>query len=486
MARRRAALRGSYTEVMVRERISTWSLRFRLLLIALCALFASLLFGGVVMYWAASVQEDQMLDARLELLGATVLSFVEEELGVLDKADPAPTLALKTRPTAALLYRYQVWSLGGALLLRSHEAPADRPLMPLTRLGFDRVQIDGEEYRTFSLPTRNKAYVIQVAENTGERWTQTALVTFYYVGFLLVPLGLVFMASWLMMRRSLRSIDAMAGQLRHRNPLDLTPVEVADPPRELLPILRAVDTLFARVGHALSVERRFTSVAAHEMRTPLAGLRAHAQLASSATSSEDLQDSLKSLMQGADRAAHLLDQLLDLARIETLAEDASERHESIDLSDVYQDLMRELGPRAAARGLSFGARFPAPTLSGHRFALSLLLRNLVANAIHYTPSGGRIEVSTAPHDGGVQLCVDDSGPGIPAHERERAFERFNRLGQTQVQGVGLGLSIVLSVVHLHGAQLRLLDSPLGGLRVQVLFACGPAPTSVSPAAADSP
>jgi signal transduction histidine kinase len=468
------------------ERISTWSLRLRLLLIAICALFASLLFGGVAMYWAASIQEDQMLDARLELLGATVLSFVEEELGVLDKSAPAPTLGLKTRPTAALLYRYQVWSRDGALLLRSHEAPADRPLMPLARLGFYLVQIDGEEYRTFSLPTRDKAYVIQVAENTGERWTQTALVTFYYVGFLLVPLGLVFMASWLMMRRSLRSIDAMAGQLRHRNPLDLKPVEVADPPRELLPILRAVDTLFARVGHALSVERRFTSVAAHEMRTPLAGLRAHAQLASSATSSEDLQDSLRSLMQGADRAAHLLDQLLDLARIESLAEDASERHEAIDLSDIYQDLMRDLGPRGAARGLSFGARFLVPSLVGHRFAVSLLLRNLLSNAMHYTPPGGRIEVSSTQQDDGVCVCVDDSGPGIPAHERERAFERFNRLGQTKVQGVGLGLSIVLSVVDLHGAQIRLLDSPLGGLRALVRFAPVPSPARPSAVVKDTP
>ncbi|MEQ1807288.1 MAG: sensor histidine kinase N-terminal domain-containing protein, partial [Burkholderiaceae bacterium] len=264
------------------DRTSTWSLRARLSLIATLALFASLLFGGLAMYWAASIEEDQIHDARLEHLGATVLAFIEEELEGLDSAAPRP--ALKTRPTAALLYRYQVWSKSGGLLLRSYEAPADRPMLDLSLRGFHTVHIDGEEYRTFAAPTRNKEYVIQVAENVSERWAQTALITFYYVGFLLVPLGLVSVATWLMLRRSLHSIDTMADQLRHHNPLDLTPVQVEGPPRELLPILRAVDTLFARVGHALSVERRFTSVAAHEMRTPLSGLRAHAQLATMAES----------------------------------------------------------------------------------------------------------------------------------------------------------------------------------------------------------
>ena len=465
------------------ERISTWSLRGRLLFIAIFALIASLLFGGLAMYWAASIEENQMLDAQLEHLGATVLSFVEEELSAHDAADPSRHLELKTRPTAALLYRYQVWSRTGALLLRSHEAPADLPLMPLTRFGFDTLQIKGEEYRTFSLPTRNKEYVIQVAENIGERWAQTALITFYYVGFLLIPFGLVFGVTWWMLRGALRSIDVLADQLRHRNPLDLTRVQVEQPPREILPILKAVDTLFARVGHALSVERRFTSVAAHEMRTPLAGLRAHAQLATCADTPEELQDSLKSVMQGVDRASHLLDQLLDLARIEGLADDGAVPLEPVALGEVYLELMRELGPRAAKKNISLVTHFAAEHLNGHAFAVSLLLRNLVVNAMHYTPENGRVEVGSARNGDVLELWVDDSGRGIPAAERERAFERFNRLGQTKIEGVGLGLSIVLSVVELHHAAIRLLDSPLGGLRAQVSFPSGrPLAAEAQPAA----
>lgn len=452
------------------ERVSTWSLRARLSLIAALALLASLLFGGVAMYWAASIEEDQIHDARLEHLGATVLAFIEEQLEGLDTPDAAARPTLKTRPTAALLFRYQVWSKDGALLLRSYEAPADRPIMDLSLRGFHTVQLEGEEYRGFAVPTRNKAYVVQVAENVGERWAQTALITFYYVGFLLVPLGLVAGASWLMLRRSLSSIDTMADQLRHRNPLDLTPVKVADPPRELLPILRSVDTLFARIGHALSVERRFTSVAAHEMRTPLGGLRAHAQLATMAESPQELRDALKSLMVGADRAAYLIDQLLDLARIEALADDSGVPLEAVGLEGIWQSLMYELAPRAARRQIELDVHFTAAHVNGHGFALSLLLRNLVANAIAYTPQGGRVEVTAVPQDGAVVLRVDDSGPGIAPQQREHAFERFNRLGQTKIDGVGLGLSIVLSVVALHRAKVQLQESPLGGLRVQVVVA----------------
>jgi signal transduction histidine kinase len=452
------------------DRVSAWSLRRRLALIASFALVSSIAFGGVAMYWAAGIEDDQMLDARLEQLGATVLSFVENELSSTAFVDPDKLPHLKTRPSAALLYRYQVWSRQGSLLLRSHETTADAPLMPLSSLGFATRSIQGEEYRVFALPSKNRELIVQVAENIAERSSQVGLSTAYYAGFLLIPFAVVSGASWLMLRRSLRAVETMADQLHHRNPLDLTPLRVDDPPLELLPILKSIDTLFDRVGDALSTERRFTSVAAHEMRTPLAGLRAQSQLASSARNDAERQDALDSLRTGVDRTSRLLDQLLDLARVEALPADGNRGIEGVDITSVYQDVMVELGPAAATKQISVGALFESGTLQGHRFGLSVLLRNLLANAIAYSPAGGRVEVHCAPQGGLIALTVDDSGPGIRAADRERAFERFTRLGQTRTQGVGLGLSIVLSAVQLHHARIELLDSPLGGLRVQVLFA----------------
>ena len=196
---------------------SVWSLRRRLLWIASAALLASLLFGGLAMYTAARIEGDQMMDAALEHLGASVLMVVEEEIEeeLAEVAVGKHTLPLKmtTRPSAALLYRFQVWTRHGTLLMRSYESPSDRPLMPLQRLGFDTVHIGGEEYRSFALPTKDREYVIQIAENVDERWTQTAKLTAYYVGFLVVPLAAVFGATLLWLRKSLHAVDSLADQL---------------------------------------------------------------------------------------------------------------------------------------------------------------------------------------------------------------------------------------------------------------------------------
>jgi signal transduction histidine kinase len=455
------------------ERVSAWSLRARMLWIALAALLASLASGGLAMYWAASFEEDQAMDARLEHLGATVLAFVEEEIEeeideIARGLHPMP-LNLKTRPSVSLLYRFQVWTRHGSLLIRNHEAPENRPLMPLDRLGYFDVRIAGERHRAFALPTSNGEFVVQVAENVEERWTQTATITLYYTAFLALPLALVFGLTWLWLHRSLHSINVLASQLGERHPQDMTPVQVPSPPRELLPILHSIDGLFARISHALSVERSFTSLAAHEIRTPLAGLRAHAQLATRARTPEEAKQALDSLLRGTDRVSHLVDQLLDLARVDSMPKDAESMFEPILVSDIYQEVMHDLGPRGERKLITLSARLPAVSIVGHRFAVHVLLRNLVANALAYTPEGGRVEVSARRDGNAVEICVDDSGPGIPPADRERALQRFNRLGRNQVDGSGLGLAIVLSVTELHRAPLVLTDSPLGGLRVSIRF-----------------
>lgn len=453
-------------------RTSNWSLRVRLLSAATLAVIAAMIFGGVAMYWAASIEEDQMLDSRLEHLGATILSFVEEELEEelreVSTGHHALPLHMKTRASATLLYRFQVWTRHGTLLMRSHEASAATPLMPLANLGYDTVTIEGDSHRTFALPTRNGELIVQVAENNEERAAQTGKIAAYYMGFLLLPFGLVLGATVLTFRRSLRSLESLADQLRNRTSQDLRQLVVDKPPKELIPILKAVDTFFERMGNALSVERRFTSVAAHEMRTPLSGLRAHAQLAATADNPLELGHALDAVMVGVDRATYLLEQLLDLARAEGL-----EQHEgldaAVDVAATYESVMADLGPQVSTHRLTFLNAFQVRTLYCSEFGLHLLLSNLLGNAALYTPDGGRIEVLTSNSESGPVLTVDDSGPGIPAAYRQRAFERFDRLGKTHAGGVGLGLSIVRSIVQAHRASIELLESPLGGLRVQIVF-----------------
>jgi two-component system OmpR family sensor kinase/two-component system sensor histidine kinase QseC len=233
------------------------------------------------------------------------------------------------------------------------------------------------------------------------------------------------------------------------------------------PVLTALETMFQRVRNAISVERRFTSVAAHEMRTPLAGLRAQAQLACRATDPAESQDALNSVIVGVDRAAHLLNQLLDIAKIESLSKDNSLEFREVSFGDIYAQLFDDFERGAAAKQISLTRSFAADRVWAQPLGILLVMRNLVANAILYSPAGGKVHVSSRAEDSCVVLCVDDMGAGIPEHERERAFERFNRLGATSSDGVGLGLSIVLMVVEWHGAKIALLDSPWGGLRAQV-------------------
>ena len=451
------------------DRLLTWSLQRRVGFISAVAMCTALMFGGLGMYWATSIDDSHRLDARLQELAGTILLLIDGELTETDLSAEAMQLHLQIGARVNPLYSYQVWTRDGAQLLRSHEASATQPLMPLTELGFDTQNVRGEDARTFAMTGRNGAVVIQVAEPLRERALHIGTVVGYYVLSLLLPFAVVSLVIHLLLRRSFRALDTLAASLRHRNLLDVAPVHVDGPPREVMPIVRSVNALLARAARAISVEQRFTSVAAHELRTPLAGIRAQAQLACSAQSDDERQEALLSVIGGVDRAARVFDQLLDLTRIESMSSDVVANFQSIDLSVVYHQVMLELGDKAQGKRIELNLHFIDAKVQGLDFALYLLLRNLLANAILYSPPGGRVQVAVQPEGDTVALTVDDSGPGIPAAARELAFERFNRLDQGRAEGVGLGLSIVAQAVELHYATIQLLNSALGGLRVQVLF-----------------
>ena len=429
----------------------------------------AVLFGGGAMYWAAEIRDRDTLDARLEHLSTALRLFIEHEIeeGEMPRAeDMGP---LKAQPTASSLYRFQAWTRHGYLILHSHDASATVPIVDLTQAGYGSITIDDEEYRVLSTVTNEGEVIIQVAECVDERETRLGMITINYVAFLLPPFGLALGASGLMLRRSFRPVHALAEDLRNRSPLDATRPRVTEPPQELQPVLKSLDSLLDRFGHALAAERRFTAVAAHELRTPLAGIRAQAQLASTSTDSGESAEALAAVMSGVDRAARVLDQLLDLARVDAVSKEVASISRLVDLSATFQELMHDLEPMARARRIVLSASFVAGHIYGLKFPIYTLLRNLINNAIQYSPEGGRVEVATAWHGAEVMLTVDDTGPGIPAAARERAFDRFDRLGNSGADGAGLGLSIVAQVVELHQAKIQLLDSPLGGLRVQVLF-----------------
>ncbi|MBX9611502.1 MAG: hypothetical protein K2X51_07750 [Burkholderiales bacterium] len=451
------------------ELASLWSLQTRVRMISAVAMCTGLVFGGIGMYRAAAVEDDQITDERVERLAVKILASVQEDLARHSAAGVSPDLLPRVERQESGLHKYQVWLHNGSHLFRSHNASELHPLMPIGSTGYDQIKIDGQDYCAFAAATPDGEIVVQVAEQTPERLVQIGLLSAKYFAFILLPLGLIFVVTQWLLKRTFHSLDHLAADLRSRGPRDVTTMAIKDPPREILPIVRSLDSLFRRIGFAMSLEHRFTSVAAHELRTPLAGIRAQAQLACKASSPHELQESLASVMVGVDRASRVIEQLIDLHRIEGTGNDINWGNLPIDLAHVYEQIMDELGPKARAKNIALNVRLEATQIHGIDFAIYMLLRNLIANAIQYCPEGGRVDVRTQHQGDDVALTVDDSGPGIPVTARERAFEKFNRLGRSDSEGVGLGLSIVAQVAEMHRAKVELLGSPLGGLRAQVLF-----------------
>jgi two-component system sensor histidine kinase QseC len=266
----------------------------------------------------------------------------------------------------------------------------------------------------------------------------------------------------------MRPLDEVAGVVSARDPGNLASLAVPQAPREVAPVLDALNRLFARIESSIAGEKRFTADAAHELRTPVAAIRAQAQVARGAVTDDERTRALDNVIAGCDRAAHLVDQLLMLARVdqstETASAECSLRTAAVDaLSDVAaysiaKDVTLELAPGEDEH------------VAGHGALLRVMLRNLVDNAVRYSPAGTRVIVAVERKGAQAAVTVADEGPGIPAEERERVFERFYRGLGSGVEGTGLGLSIVKRIADIHGASVALSQPSGKGLAVTIGFA----------------
>ena len=263
----------------------------------------------------------------------------------------------------------------------------------------------------------------------------------------------------------LAPLAQMASFIKSRDADNLAPLLLAPLPQELEPIVAALNRLLQQVAQLLAREQRFLADAAHELRTPLAVLRIHAQNAQQAPDPEDRAKALQQLEHGVERATRVVTQLLTLARLEPAAVQLAMA--PLDLAALAREELAELTPLALdhQQELEFEAEGSDFQLLADGPSLGTLLQNLLGNALQYTPAGGRIRVLLQGQPEALLLRVQDSGPGVPAELREKLFERFFRQGMGQ--GAGLGLSIVRRVVELHSGEIELLDSPLGGLDVLV-------------------
>lgn len=265
------------------------------------------------------------------------------------------------------------------------------------------------------------------------------------------------------------AIEALIVKLGQHDLRNASPVCLENPPAAIIPLLNAVNDLLQRCANTLASEQQFAAFAAHQIKTPLTGIRAQAQMAKRAKTGHDLQESLQMVMAGVDQATRVLDQLQDMTRMEGLLAEQKAKMGPVNLQSVYLQVLPELRSLMYGRDLHLIDATQSHWLEGEHFGIYLILRNLITNAILYTPEHGVVEVSTSIQQGQLVLCVDDSGSGIAEADRQRVFERYCRLNRFGNEGVGLGLYIVKQAVSLHHGSITLMTSPHGGLRAQVTF-----------------
>ncbi|MCD6673920.1 MAG: ATP-binding protein [Burkholderiaceae bacterium] len=359
----------------------------------------------------------------------------------------------------------QIWSADGSKIYLSHTRSRAR-LPERATLGFSDVVTGGERWRVYSTLARGR--VIQVGQPFEVRERIAAAAALRSLTPLLFFAPLVALAIWWLVGKSLVPVEQIATELRRRDANRLDPVPEADIPIEVEPMVSSLNGLLGRLRASFAAQRAFVADAAHELRTPIAALKLQAGLMARARDDRARAEALCELNAGIDRSAHLVDQLLTLARSEPQARAAPE--ERIDLARVARAVVAEMTPLAVARGSKI--EFDAPdalALHGDANALHSLLRNLVDNALRHTPAGSRVAVRIDIEDGHACVSVDDDGPGIAVEERERVFDRFYGRTAGGDGGSGLGLAIAKAVIDRHAGRIELDRSPLGGLRVLVLL-----------------
>lgn len=366
------------------------------------------------------------------------------------------------------LIQFQIWDTKNNLMLSSSTAPKQ----PLSngKPGFSTKWIDGQLWHVFTVFDKDTGARVDVAERSDFREELEGRVTQDSIFIMLVTYPFLGLLIWLIVGRGLDSIKQVTREIRQRAPSYLEPVDLEAVPMEIKPLIDELNKLFKRLREAFEREKRFAADAAHELRTPLAALRAQTQVALKATNEDEMRDALDKVLLGVDRSSHVVHQLLTLSRMVPQA--TIKQFEPVNVVMQAKEVIADLAPIALEKNteIELIASDPTIRIMGYPTAISILIRNLVDNAIRYTPNGSIVKVSIYPEGDYLFLKVSDNGPGIPEELHNRVFERFFRVLGNKTTGSGLGLGIVQQIAEIHEAQIHLSSGETGkGLEVTVLF-----------------
>jgi two-component system sensor histidine kinase QseC len=367
-----------------------------------------------------------------------------------------------------LTLRYQLWRNDGQLIFQS----VNSPTTPITEaLGFSQhTDTSGKVWRDYSIWDASHQLRAIVSEGNDDRMQLVRSIAIRSVNPILLGMPIFILLIWLSVRSGMGPLTDLGRAIARRDASSLILIDSSKSPRELQPIVLALNSLIERMKQALEYERRFNANAAHELNTPLAAIKAHQYIALHASNESERRHALEMAQAGTVRSIRLVDQMLAMARIDHRQSQADQS--SVNLCDLAQDVCAELSPLALRRHqtLEFVHANAPMLMTGNPDLLHRLVANLVDNAIRYTSEGGhiRVEVACTPTD--LRLTVQDDGPGIPAEHLDRIFDRYYRLADQSVHGTGLGLAICRTIADIHQAKISLTQGTDGrGLVVVISF-----------------
>ena len=445
------------------------SIRGRLTVILIGMTCLVWLFAVIWIHVSTQSRLEKVLDARLMEAARMVNSLLTERRVEVSPDGDGGQLSLKPLddfPIYESQLFCQIWALNGKLVGRSESAPGER----LTNVanGFSDTIVAGERWRVFAIENTQLGVRVMVGDSVSVRkhLVQNVVTGVVLPALLLLPILAILI--WLCVRRGLNPLSSLARTLSKRDARDLRPLPEDNLRSEIAPAVSALNDLFHRVEEARERERNFAIFAAHELKTPLAGLKTQAQIAEGAKDDAMRANAVRQIAAGVDRTSRLVNQLLDLAALET--GDELEPPAPEPACQLLVSISTDMRMLAAHRGVKIELPNNLPLVSmqyPHLFTLAM--RNLIENAVNHSPEGGTVRCNLEKADDRLIFTVEDDGPGIPPQEMAYVTERFYRGSNRSENGSGLGLAIVQMAASRMNGTIELHNRSEGGLRASLII-----------------
>jgi len=433
---------------------SAGSIKRRLLLTLIGLISLTWLTLFFLVHRDASHELEEIYDASLAQNARILFGLLQREISE-GEVELVRHIELDDRFQHPYELHIAFWAKIGKIVIKSRDAPEFLTELPE---GLSTYTIDNSQWRVFTLYDRENDLLIHAAQKLQAREELVVYLIRDTLSVMLLILPLLALLLWWGIKRSLGPLRRLMNEAGSMTAQTLHPFDISDAPDEILPLVSALNRLLERLDQAMENERRFTADAAHELRTPLAGLKVQLQVALRAEQPEKRQKAMSMALEGIDRITHLVNQLLTLARADR-ENAASLNFQRVDLVEVAEKVISALRTSAEKRGIQLALTRTGENcqVTGDATMLQIALRNLLENAVRYTTSPGQAGIEIDSQDGRISLWVRDSGEGIPAEAVERMFQRFRRGEHLASSGSGLGLSIVRRIAEIHQARV-LVDS----------------------------